>query len=207
MCKLHLVFDVTLLTHCMYYKDRPLNPVIELLQNRVSCPKLTQPAPSEGELTEIFNCAMRAPDHARLRPWRYHVVQGQAREALGEVFAQVARESGECSEAKIEKCKNMPLRSPLMVVAVCEVQANNKVPEIEQLLAVGAGVQNMQIAISSLGYGSVWRTGEMAEAPLVKEAFNISDKGHIVAFLYIGTPEKSPNKPELDMAQYVSHWN
>lgn len=207
MCKLHIVFDVTLLMYCMENKERQLNPVIDLLKNRVSCPKLTQPAPSEGELAEVFSCAMRAPDHARLRPWRYHVVQGAALQKLGEVFADVAKASGECSEAKIEKCRNMPLRSPLMVVAVCEPQANNKVPEIEQLLAVGAGVQNMQIAISSLGYGSVWRTGEMAEAPLVKEAFNISEKGHIVAFLYIGTPEKLPNKPELDVSEYVSLWN
>ena len=165
------------------------------------------PGPSEAQIKQIFACGLRAPDHGRLRPWKYHVVQGLAREKLGEVFAEVAMESGDCSHAKIDKCRNMPLRSPLMIVAVCEPQANNKVPELEQLLSVGAGVQNMQIAISSLGFGSVWRTGEMAEAKQVKEAFNVSDKGHIVAFLYVGTPEKEPNKPELNADQYVKTWN
>ena len=94
-----------------------------------------------------------------------------------------------------------------MIVAVWEPQANNKVPELEQILAVGAGVQNMQLAISALGYGSVWRTGEMAEAPLVKEAFNIGENGHIVAFLYVGTPEKTPTKPEVAIDDYVNYWN
>ncbi len=184
-----------------------MNSIIDLIKNRVSCPRLTEPAPSEAEMVEVYSCAMRAPDHARLKPWKYHVVQGTARETLGEVFAQVAKANGDCSDAKIDKCRNMPLRSPLMVVAVCEPQTNNKVPELEQLLSVGAGVQNMQLAISALGYGSVWRTGEMAEAPLVKEAFNVSEKGRIVAFLYVGTPEKTPNKPEVAIDDYVNHWN
>ena len=184
-----------------------MNPVIDLIKNRVSCPRLTQPGPSDQQIEQIISCGVRAPDHGRLRPWRFHVVHGEARVKLGEVFANVASESGECSQSKIDKCRNMPLRSPLMVVAVCEPQTNNKVPEIEQLLAVGAAVQNMQIAISSLGFGSVWRTGEMADAPLVKKAFDVSEKGSIVAFLYIGTPEKTPVKPELNLSDYVNNWN
>ncbi|MEH6346462.1 MAG: nitroreductase [Bermanella sp.] len=183
-----------------------MNPVIDLIKNRVSCPKLTLPGPSESEIEQIFACALRAPDHGRIRPWRFHVVAGDARESLGQVFANVAQESGDCIDAKVEKCRNMPLRSPLMVVAVCEPQQNNKVPEIEQILAVGAAVQNMQIAISSLGYASVWRTGEMAAAKLVKTAFDVSEQGSIVAFLYIGTAEKAPNKPELEISSYVSRW-
>jgi len=206
MCKLHIVFVVTLLTLSVENKESPLNPVIDLVKNRVSCPKLTQPGPSEAEIEQILACALRAPDHGRIRPWRFHVVAGDSRESLGQVFADVAQESGDCIEAKIEKCRNMPLRSPLMVVAVCEPQQNNKVPEIEQILAVGAAVQNMQIAISSLGYGSVWRTGEMADAKLVREAFDVSEQGRIVAFLYIGSAEKAPNKPELELSDYVSHW-
>jgi len=206
MCKLHIVFVVTLLTQSVENKESPLNPVIELVKNRVSCPKLIQPGPNESEIEQILACALRAPDHGRIRPWRFHVVAGDARESLGQVFANVAQESGDCIEAKVEKCRNMPLRSPLMVVAVCEPQQNNKVPEIEQILAVGAAVQNMQIAISSLGYGSVWRTGEMADAKLVREAFDVSEQGRIVAFLYIGSAEKAPNKPELELSDYVSHW-
>lgn len=182
-----------------------MNTVIQLLQNRVSCPKLVAPAPNQDELNAILGCAMRAPDHGRLKPWLYHVIQGDALVKLGDVFVQ-ALDGQNVANDKIEKTRNMPLRAPLLIVAVCEPQANAKVPAMEQVLAVGAGIQNMQVAISSLGYGSIWRTGQMAHADVVKQAFNVSEQGEIVGFLYVGTPEKTPNKPATDIKQYVKYW-
>lgn len=183
-----------------------MNTTIELIKNRVSCPKLTSPGPNQQELDEIFACALRAPDHARLKPWRFYVVEGEARQKLGVIFEQAASAAGEIPEDKREKCRNMPLRSPLMIVAVCEPIMNPKVPEVDQLLAVGAAVQNMQLAINSLGYGSIWRTGEMAKSRVVKNAFNVSLEGEIVGFLYVGTPEKVPSKPASTLSDHVQIW-
>jgi len=183
-----------------------LNPVIELLQSRVSCPKLMEPAPNQAELDQIMDCAMRAPDHARLKPWRYYVVQGEALNKLGDVFAQVAQKDSCASADKIEKCRNMPSRAPMLIVAVCNPQENPKVPSLEQFLAVGAGVQNIQLAINSLGYSSVWRTGDMVHAPEVKKAFDVNEEGEIIAFLYVGTAQKVPVKPVVDASEYVKNW-
>ena len=182
-----------------------MNKVIDLIKSRASCPKLTSPAPLKEEVEQILMCAMRAPDHARLKTWKYHVLQGESLSKLGEVFAETL-ESG-VAQDKVEKCRNMPLRAPLMIVAVCEPQDNPKVPSIEQILSVGAGIQNMQIAISSLGYGSIWRTGDMAHSKLVKEHFNVSDKGAIVGFLYVGTPERQSNPQNVDITEYVKYWD
>lgn len=183
-----------------------MNPVIELLQNRVSCPKLMSPAPNQAELDQIMACAMRAPDHARLKPWRYYIVQDKSRSALGDVFAQVASKDSNAASDKIEKCRNMPMRAPMIIVAVCNPQVNPKVPSLEQFLAVGAGVQNIQLAINSLGYSSVWRTGDMVHAPEVKKAFDVSEEGEIIAFLYVGTAQKVPAKPNVDASEYVHNW-
>ncbi|GAA6133486.1 hypothetical protein NBRC116188_02750 [Oceaniserpentilla sp. 4NH20-0058] len=125
---------------------------------------------------------------------------------LGEVFVQTQQENM-VSQVKIEKCRNMPKRAPMIIVAVCEPVDNLKVPKVEQLLAVGAGIQNMQIAISSLGYGSIWRTGDMAHHQIVKKHFNISQNGEIVGFLYIGTPDKQPSLSVLNLKEYVKHWD
>jgi nitroreductase len=182
-----------------------LNTVIELLQNRVSCPKLVAPAPGQDELEQILACAVRAPDHARLKPWFYHVLQGDALVKLGDTFVQTL-DAESAAQDKIDKTRNMPLRSPMMIVAVCEPKANPKVPVMEQLLAVGASIQNMQIAISSLGYGSIWRTGDMAHASVVKELFGLSEQGEIVGFLYVGTPDKIPSKPSTNIDEYVKYW-
>ena len=183
-----------------------MNTVIELLQNRVSCPKLMAPAPKQDELQQILACAARAPDHARLKPWFYHMVQGNALVKLGETFVSALGEQ-DIAKDKLEKTRNMPLRAPLVIVAVCEPQENAKVPVMEQILAVGAGIQNMQIAISSLGYGSIWRTGDMAHSDLVKQAFGVSEQGEIVGFLYVGTPEKIPTKPFINIDSCVKYWD
>jgi len=183
-----------------------MNTIIDLIKHRVSCPKLGGKAPSEQELQAILSCALRAPDHARLKPWHFHVIQGEALGRLGDVFAKAAQANGSLAADKLTKCKNMPLRAPMLIVAVCEPVLNPKVPASEQILAVGAAIQNMQIAISSLDYGSIWRTGEMAESSVVKEAFGLSEQGSIVGFVYVGQPDKVPalQKPNLD--DYYSNW-
>jgi nitroreductase len=183
-----------------------LNTVIELLQNRVSCPKLVAPAPNQDELQQILACALRAPDHARLKPWFYHVIQGEGLIKLGDIFAESLADQP-VAQDKLEKTRNMPLRAPLIIVAVCEPQENTKVSALEQILAVGAAIQNMQVAISSLGYGSIWRTGDMAHAKVVKHAFDLSEQGEIVGFLYVGTPEKLPSKPNTSLEGYVKYWD
>jgi nitroreductase len=183
-----------------------MNTVINLIKQRVSCPKLSGSGPNEQELQQILACGLRAPDHARLKPWHFHIVQGDARDRLGEVFQLSAKTAGVESADKLLKCRNMPLRAPMMIVAVCEPTLNSKVPVAEQVLAVGAAIQNMQIAISSLEYGSIWRTGDMAESKLVKEAFGLSDAGSIVGFVYVGQPDKKPAPQNPNVADGFSHW-
>jgi len=164
------------------------------------------PGPNRDELEQILSCGLRGPDHGRLKPWRFSIVRDSAREKLGGVFAQAALARGDCSQAKVDKCRNMPLRAPVLLVAVCEPQLNSKIPLADQVLAVGAAVQNMQIAISALGYSSIWRTGDMVPAKEVREAFKVSDDGSIVAFLYIGTAQDSPKLPLVDLQPFVSDW-
>lgn len=183
------------------------NPVIQTIQDRASSPKLTSPGPTTEQLEEILACAQRAPDHARLKPWNLWLIEGQDRNKLGQVFAEAILDTNpDAPDVKLDKCRSMPLRSPLMIVATCQPTPTPKVPDHEQVLAVGAAIQNMQIAISSLGLGSIWRTGEMSEHPHVKKAFGLDDNGVIVGFLYIGTPEKPTVKQEVDPRTNVKSW-
>ena len=65
---------------------------IELLLERVSTPMLDNPAPTDQQLEVMFQAALRAPDHGRIRPWRFLKVSGEAREALGALMARAALE-------------------------------------------------------------------------------------------------------------------
>ncbi len=64
---------------------------IEALTTRASPLALTEPAPDSAALATMLRAAARAPDHGKLRPWRFIVVAGSARNALGDVLAEALR--------------------------------------------------------------------------------------------------------------------
>ncbi len=171
---------------------------ITALQTRNSAPKLGEPAPSGEARAAIFQSALRAPDHAGLKPWRFQVYEGAARERLGVTVADAMRRADPAlDDAKYEKYCNAPLRAPLVIVAAAHIQSHPKVPEIEQLLSAGAAVTNMLNAAHALGYAAIWRTGAPAFEPAVIEALGFAENEKIVGFIYFGTQAGSakPLKP------------
>ena len=65
-----------------------MSDFLEFLQQRNSSPKLTEPAPGEAQMEQIFRAALRAPDHAWLRPWRFLTISGDRREAFGALLEE-----------------------------------------------------------------------------------------------------------------------
>ena len=176
---------------------------LEALQTRVASPRLVEPAPKADELEQIYQAGLRAPDHGMLRPWRFLVVEGEARKQLGELFVDCMEPE---SEEKRNKLLNAPLRAPLILVAVAEIQDHPKVPPVEQIGATAAAIQNMSVAIHALGYSSIWRTGAPAFDTRVKQALGFQEKDEIVGFLYIGTATVDRPVPESNTREYFSQW-
>ncbi len=87
------------------------------------------------------------------------------------------------------------LRAPLLIVVSAKVVRGHKVPEVEQLLAVGAATQNLVLAAHAQGLGAMWRTGAAAYDPMVKQALGIDPDDGIVGFVYVGTPAMLPRQP------------
>ena len=102
---------------------------LDALLNRVSAPRLVEPAPTAEQRDVLFAAALRAPDHGQLRPYRFLSIEGDARNRLGEVLAQaVQSQGGEVTEAALDKARAMPLRAPLVVVVIARLQDHVKVP-------------------------------------------------------------------------------
>ena len=182
---------------------------IQIMQQRRSSPKLTTPAPNTEQRKIILESALCAPDHGRLKPWNFLVVEGDARDKLGELYLTAAlAETPELSVERQTRIKNMPLRAPLIIVAVAKPIENHKVPVLEQLIATGAAVQNMLLAIEELGFGAMWRTGEMAYKPEVKTGLGLNQNDEIIAFLYLGTPVVTAKPRALEpINSYCSVWS
>ncbi|WP_350585438.1 NAD(P)H nitroreductase [Pseudoalteromonas sp. RB2-MNA-CIBAN-0110] len=173
---------------------------IELLLTRQSDSKLTEPGPTPEQLDIIKQAALRVPDHGCIAPWQFIVAQGDARNKLGEIYHQSAVAEQQ-EEKVINRAKELPLRAPMIVIAIAKYQERPKVPRIEQVQSAGCSVLAMQQAAFAQGLGGVWRTGYFAQSSAVKKALNLHEQDEIVGYLYIGTPEvdckKSPrHKPE-----------
>jgi nitroreductase len=156
---------------------------------RASATRLAEPGPNREQLNAILNAATRAPDHGRLSPWRFVVLAGEARRILGDAMAAALRERDPgTNEAALDAARGKPLRAPIIIAVAAAVQTHAKVPEIEQVLAVGAAVQNMLLTAFALGVGAMWKTGAAAYSASVKKALGLAEGDHIVALLYLGTP-------------------
>ena len=182
---------------------------LDNLLNRVSAPRLLDPAPSAAQREAMFAAALRAPDHGQLRPWRFLTIEGQAREQFGKVLAEAVQlAGGDVSEAALDKARAMPLRAPLVVVVIARLQAHFKVPKSEQLLAAGCAAHGILLAAHAQGVGAVWRTGELSYSAHVAQALGLEADEQVIAFLYLGTPQnelRTPARPAT--SDFVAAWS
>lgn len=179
-----------------------------LLTHRHSAARLTEPAPTGDILERIFAAAARAPDHARLRPWRFLTISGGDRERLGELLEQGLRlRMPEATEESFTKARNAPLRAPLIVAVVCCLREHPKVPPIEQWLSAACAAHAILLAAQAEQFGGVWRTGDYAYDPTVMQGLGLAANERLAGFIYLGTP-MAPAKalPDPDLPSLVAPW-
>jgi nitroreductase len=162
------------------------------IASRSSAKALAEPGPTPAQLEQLLQAAARAPDHGRLKPWRFITVNGTARETFANAVAEARRDQiPTFTEEQMELEREKIRRSPSILVAGCAVRKDiAKVPEIEQVIAVGAAVENLLLAANDLGYGVMWKTGPAAYSAKVKAAIGLAADDHIVAILHLGTKAK-----------------
>lgn len=166
---------------------------MELLVGRVSCPKVSAPAPDAEQLAALLQAAVSAPDHGRLRPWRFLLLQGKELARLGDIFLQSAlHKTPDMDDAARERVRAKALRAPLVMVVAAEITTGHKVPVEEQVHAAVCAAEHVMLAAHALGLGAMWRTGDAASDPLVKRALGFREQDAIVAFIYLGTPVAAP---------------
>jgi nitroreductase len=170
---------------------------------------LREPAPDDAALERILAAGACAPDHGKLRPWRFIVIRGQARECLGEVFAAaLLQRQPDAPEAAIEQERTRPLRAPMLIgVAAAIAPQHPKIPEIEQILSTAAAAQNMLIAAHAQGFGAKWLTGANAYDAHVQGALGLAPDDRLIGFIYLGTVDGSPPAvPHADPREHTIEW-
>ena len=140
--------------------------VLEAIHSRHSEGKVkSDPLPHEL-IEKLLDAAEQAPNHYKVRPWRFAVLTGEGRNRLGEVMAASQREHHpEFSQAVFDKTRALPLRAPAVIVVAADKPSEAKVLEIENICAAAAATENLLLAAHAMGLGAKWRTGEWARDP------------------------------------------
>ncbi len=184
---------------------------MEMLLGRSSATLLSAPGPTEAVLEQMIRSALRAPDHGRLRPWKFVVVREQMRGRFGEILAQsMKRKMPEAGQEVLQRERDKAMRAPMIIVTAYTAKPAAKIPVIEQMMSAGAATQNIMLAAHALGYGAMWKTGDAAYDDDTKRALGLEPADQIIGFLYIGQrvePTKPlPARPRLEPKDFMVEW-
>jgi nitroreductase len=171
--------------------------------------RLAAPGPTPEELRAILTTGARVPDHKKLAPWRFIVFEGEARTAMGEVFARACEkeEREPPSPIRLELERGRFLRAPLVIAVVSSPTHRPGVPEWEQVLSAGAVCFNVCLAANALGFGTSWITEWVAYSPTVREALGLKEGERIAGFIYVGRPmEKAEERERPELEKLLTVW-
>ncbi len=167
-----------------------------------------EPGPTPQETETLLTIASRVPDHGKLAPWRFILLEGEGRARAGAVLADVLKEvSPEVDERRLADERARFLRAPLVVVIVSKAAPHVKIPEWEQVLSSAACAQNLLVAAAALGYGATWLTEWATYEPKARRALGLAEHERITGFVYIGTAtQKLEDRPRPPLDQIVTRF-
>lgn len=181
--------------------------IFEAIYNRQSIGKV-KPDPIPRDLIEkLLVAAVQAPNHHKVRPWRFVVLTGAARERLANAMVDALRKrKPDADDDSLARERRKPLRSPVLIAVGVDKPNIPKVIEIENVCAVAAAVQNVLLAAHALGLGAMWRTGDAAYDPHVKTFLGFEPQQHLIGFVYVGYPESEPIPPSRPSYEDRTVW-
>lgn len=165
----------------------------DLIRSRRSVGKVGGDRVDEGVLRELITSAAAAPTHHMREPWRFVVLRGDARRAVGEAHADAYRRAHPDVDSTTMAREAARLeRAPVVIVCVAHLADRDPVCLREDRDAVAASVQNLLLSAHARGLGAMWRTGAMVDEPDVHRALDLGADDEIVAFVYLGSPAAEP---------------
>ena len=186
----------------------------KLIQTRRSI----YPAQYSGErvddeiIQQMLENANWAPNHKHTEPWRFIVFTDKGLDQLGkfqaDIYKRVSTAKGNFEESTMEKLRNKPLTASHVIAIGMKRDEKLSIPEVEEVSAVAAAVQNMQLTASAYGVGCYWGSGGITYMEEAKKALALEKEDKLLGFLYVGMPKEGfwpegKRKPINDKINWV----
>lgn len=178
----------------------PSAQTLDLLARRRSggAALLVGPGPSHQEIRVLLQLAARVPDHGKLNPWRFVVLEGPAKDALADAIEPFAAEQPDPGKAQAVLAK---LRAPPVSIMVVSRVIESKIDEWEQVLSSGAVCMNLLIAAEAMGYAANWITDWYSYDPRTRGLLGLGDGERVAGFIHLGhhaSPPLERVRPEVE---------
>lgn len=166
---------------------------------------LTAPGPDKAQLADLLRLAVRVPDHGKLAPWRFIVLEGEAKAVFAERITALAPSQANPPKATAALRK---LTNPPVCVAVISRHLPAEIPEWEQRQSAAAVCHQMLLAASALGWGANWITDWYSYDPRALEILGVGPDEKVAGYLYIGTTNEQPQERQRpDAMALTSYWS
>ena len=167
---------------------------------------LAAPGPTPGQLDRLLGVAARVPDHGKLAPWRFVVIDNRA--AFADLLETAYRaEVADPAAIPIAGLRSFAVEAPCLVAVLSRPVEPSQIVRWEQELSVGAACGLLCAAASAAGFAANWLTGWAAYSPSVIAALG-QPGDRIAGFIFIGTPARAlDERPRPDLATVVRHWD
>lgn len=187
------------------------NPAaLDFLLTRRSRPAKTlrAPVPDRDTIQTLLTAAARTPDHGKLEPWRFIVLEKPALARLAGMVPARAKALS-IDPDKVEKATAQYRDADLAIVVVDSPIASDKVPQIEQTYSAGAVCLSLLNAALASGWGANWLSGWTSHDPaFCRTGLGLSAHERIAGLIHIGTETNTPpERPRPDIAQKTTWVN
>ena len=180
------------------------------IAGRRSVPRVRPDVVPRHLVEELLSAAVTAPNHRLTRPWRFIVLGGPARRAIGEAHLRAAlRETPDLPPERQEREASRLERAPVVIACIVRSAPDaDGVTRREDRDAVAAAIQNLLLAAHGSGLGAMWRSGVIVDEPEVHEALGLRPNDVIVGFVYVGWPanDVAARTRDVDALEGVVQW-
>jgi len=185
----------------------PSRAVLDFLATRrsASASTLRAPAPDKAQLHDLLRLAARVPDHGKLAPWRFVLLEGEAKTRFAKALETIAEAAPDREKRKGALFK---LNIPPMAVVVVSRFIEGKIPEWEQRMSSAAVCTTLVIAAQAMGFGANWITDWYAYDDDAAALLGLAEGEKVTGFIYLGTAEEAPQeRVRPNVETLVSRWS
>jgi nitroreductase len=182
---------------------------LRVMHERRSLPNVAEPAPTDEQLRAILAAATTVPDHGQLRPWRFVVVAGAARDVFGDALVAAAQEQTEAPlpQSATDKLRGKAYLAPMLVVVIASPKPSPKVPEWEQVASASCTGYALVLAAHALGVGAVWKSAPVLDGSALQAVFGLTEGERVLGWINLGAPVHEVDRrpmSEVELSSVVS---